>query len=91
MPWADEQPPQRIAGSTEVVGRVRKPSLNVHRGPATYGARMSRVDDVGCPTRADADAVAEWLADRVSRLSPDVALRTTVEAGGGQFMVVLST
>ena len=41
------------------------------------------------PSRADADAVAEWLADRVSRLARDLRLRVTVEPGGGQFMIVL--
>ncbi len=41
------------------------------------------------PSRSDADAVAAWLADRVSRLARDMDLRVTVEAGGGQFMVVL--
>jgi hypothetical protein len=43
-----------------------------------------------CLTRADADEVAGWLTDRVARLSPGVALRTSVEPGGGQFLVVLS-
>jgi hypothetical protein len=42
-----------------------------------------------CPSRDDADAAATWLADRVSRLSPDAALRTEVDAGGGQFLVIL--
>ena len=41
------------------------------------------------PSRSDADAVATWLADRVSRLARDMDLRVTVEPGGGQFMVVL--
>ena len=41
------------------------------------------------PSRSDADAVAAWLADRVSRLARDLQLRVTVEPGGGQFMVVL--
>ena len=42
-----------------------------------------------CPSRDDADAAATWLADRVSRLSPGTDLRTEVDAGGGQFLVVL--
>lgn len=42
-----------------------------------------------CPSRDDADAAATWLADRVSRLSPDAGLRTEVDAGGGQFLVIL--
>eukprot|EP01041_Mallomonas_annulata_P020753 gene20752-biopygen13925 len=42
-----------------------------------------------CPSRDDADAAATWLADRVSRLSPDAGLRTEVDAGAGQFLVIL--
>ncbi len=42
-----------------------------------------------CPTRADADAAAEWLLDRLSRLAPDLQTRASVEPGGGQFMLVL--
>lgn len=44
-----------------------------------------------CPTDADAQQAATWLADRVSRLTPDLALTTAVESGGGQFLVVMST
>jgi len=42
-----------------------------------------------CPSRADADAAAEWLVDRLSRLAPDLAVRTDIEPGGGQFLLVL--
>jgi len=42
-----------------------------------------------CPTRADADDAAVWLADRMSRLAPELRTTTDVEAGGGQFLVVL--
>jgi hypothetical protein len=42
-----------------------------------------------CPTRADADDAATWLADRLSRLAPDLQVRASSEPGGGQFMVVL--
>lgn len=42
-----------------------------------------------CPTRADADAAATWLVDRVSRLNPGLAITAAIEAGGGQFLVVL--
>ncbi|MDO9174731.1 MAG: hypothetical protein Q7V62_07985 [Actinomycetota bacterium] len=42
-----------------------------------------------CPTRADAHDAATWLADRVSRLAPEMGATTEVEAGGGQFMLVL--
>jgi hypothetical protein len=42
-----------------------------------------------CPSRADADQAAEWLVDRLSRFAPDLAVTTRVDAGGGQFLVVL--
>lgn len=42
-----------------------------------------------CPSRQDAEAAAAWLADRISRLSPDAHLRAEVDAGGGQFLVLL--
>ena len=42
-----------------------------------------------CPSRADAEKAAEWLLDRLSRFAPDLAVTTQVEAGGGQFLLVL--
>lgn len=44
-----------------------------------------------CPSRADADEAAAWLLDRVSRLAPALRVATQVEAGGGQFLLVLRT
>jgi hypothetical protein len=43
-----------------------------------------------CPTRSDGDEAAAWLLDRLSRLRPGLAFTTTVEPGGGQFMLVLT-
>ena len=42
-----------------------------------------------CPSRADAEKAGAWLVDRLSRFAPDLALTTHVEAGGGQFVLVL--
>ena len=42
-----------------------------------------------CPTRADAQDAASWLEDRVGRLAPEMGASTDVEAGGGQYLVVL--
>ncbi len=42
-----------------------------------------------CPTEADGDDAAAWLVDRVSRLAPDLAVTTTVESGGGQWLLIL--
>ena len=43
-----------------------------------------------CPSRTDADQAADWLIDRFSRLVPDLAVTSTIEPGGGQFMVALT-
>jgi hypothetical protein len=43
------------------------------------------------PTKTDGDDAAAWLVDRVSRLAPDLAVTTTVESGGGQWLLVLRT
>ena len=42
-----------------------------------------------CPTQADADEAAAWLHDRLSRLAPDMQIDAAVEAGGGQYLVVI--
>lgn len=42
-----------------------------------------------CPTREDGERAAAWLVDRVSRLRPDLPVHADVEAGGGQFLLVL--
>ncbi len=43
-----------------------------------------------CPTAADAGDAVDWLSDRLSRLAPELAMRLTVESGGGQFLIVLA-
>ncbi|MEP7035348.1 MAG: hypothetical protein ABI662_00190 [Dermatophilaceae bacterium] len=42
-----------------------------------------------CPSHADAEQAAAWLLDRLSRFAPELAVTTQVEAGGGQFLLVL--
>jgi hypothetical protein len=44
-----------------------------------------------CPSRADAQQTADWLVDRFSRLVPAIAVTASIDAGGGQFLVALST
>jgi hypothetical protein len=44
-----------------------------------------------CPTESDAIAAAEWLVDRMSRLAPDLRVKSRIQAGGGQYVVVLSS
>lgn len=64
--------------------------------PAPIMASVERLSRKGgreimarCPTLVDAEHAAEWLRGRVQRLRPDLLTSTSVEAGGGQFMVVL--
>ncbi len=42
-----------------------------------------------CMTQADADLVAAWLIDRVSRLEPSLSVQPRIDPGGGQFLVSL--
>jgi hypothetical protein len=44
-----------------------------------------------CPTEQDAREAADWLEDRFSRLVPGLPVTAGVQAGGGQFLVVLAT
>jgi hypothetical protein len=44
-----------------------------------------------CPTEADAVAAAEWLVDRLSRLAPSLRVESRIQAGGGQYLVVLTS
>ena len=55
------------------------------------GRKGGRVVMARCPTAADGEHAATWLADRVSRLAPDFAVTTELEPGGGQFLLVLRT
>lgn len=43
-----------------------------------------------CPSQADADQASAWLLDRLSRFAPQLAVTTRIEAGGGQFLLVLA-
>ena len=44
-----------------------------------------------CPSEADAVAAAEWLVDRLSRLAPSLRVESRIQAGGGQYLVVLTS
>jgi len=64
--------------------------------PAPIAATVERLTRKGgrevvarCPSRADAEKAAVWLLDRLSRFAPELAVTTQVEAGGGQFLLVL--
>ncbi len=64
--------------------------------PAVIVTAVERLDRKGgreimarCPTEQDAEDAITWLLDRLSRLTPQLALDGGVEQGGGQFLVVL--
>ncbi|MCU1487495.1 MAG: hypothetical protein JWN67_4241 [Actinomycetia bacterium] len=44
-----------------------------------------------CPDQEAGDDAAAWLLDRLSRLAPGFEVGASVEPGGGQFMLVLTT
>lgn len=75
VPWS---PDLFVVDPAPIVGTVERLS---RKGGREVVAR--------CPSRADADRAAEWLADRLTRFAPDLAVATDVEQGGGQFLLVL--
>ncbi len=75
VPWSSDL---FVVDPAPIVGTVERLS---RKGGREVVAR--------CPTRADADRAADWLADRLTRFAPDLALSTDVEPGGGQFLLVL--
>ncbi len=42
-----------------------------------------------CPSEQDADDAAAWLLDRLTRLLPSATFETSVESGGGQYLLLL--
>ncbi|MEU4765059.1 hypothetical protein AB0H12_17550 [Actinosynnema sp. NPDC023794] len=77
IPWPDRLHVAEPAPLITVAGRLER------KGGREVVAR--------CPTGQDAREAAEWLVDRFSRLAPGLPVAATVEAGGGQFLVVLAT
>ncbi len=97
-------PPERLAHKGCNTGRgandpvVPWPDHLIVVDPAPIIAAAERLERKGgreamarCPTRTDADAVATWLIDRLSRLTPDLKLHSQVTSAGGQYLVSLHT
>lgn len=76
IPWPDRLHVVEPAPLITVAGRLER------KGGRELVAR--------CPTEPDARETAEWLVDRLSRLAPGLPVAATVEAGGGQFLVILA-
>ncbi|KOV90215.1 hypothetical protein ADL03_01685 [Nocardia sp. NRRL S-836] len=77
IPWPDGLHVAEPAPLITVAGRLER------KGGRELVAR--------CPTRQDAQEAADWLVDRFSRLVPGLPVTAEVQAGGGQFLVVLAT
>ena len=95
-------PPERLAhvgcntGKGAIDAVVSWPEQFILVDPAPIIATEERLKRKGgreamarCPTQEDADAVAIWLADRMSRLEPDIDVKSRVDNAGGQFLVSL--
>lgn len=66
--------------------------------PAPLLAVAERLDRKGgrevvarCADRTNAQQAADWLVDRFSRLAPALTVTASVDSGGGQFLIVLTT
>ncbi|MEV4627262.1 hypothetical protein AB0J90_13315 [Micromonospora sp. NPDC049523] len=73
------------------------PAVLILMEPAVLLTVADRLDRKGgreivvrCADRADAERAADWLVDRFSRLAPALPVETSIEPGGGQFVVALT-
>ena len=95
-------PPERLAhkgcntGKGAIDPVIAWPDHLIVVDPAPIIAATERLERKGgretmarCPTHQDADATAAWLIDRLSRLSPNVSLRSEISSLGGQYLVSL--
>ena len=76
---------------------IRWPDRLLVSEPAALLTTVDRLERKGgreivgrCPGQGDAEETATWLADRLARLAPGLPVTSTVEAGGGQHLVVLA-
>ncbi len=77
VPWPDHL---YLADPAPIMATVEQ--LRRKKGRAVVG-RLS--------SNEDAEAAASWLNDRLTRLVPDDSLRTSIDQGGGQYLLVLHT
>lgn len=76
VPWS---PDLFVVDPAPIVGTVER-----------LGRKGGREVVARCPSRADAEQAGAWLIDRLSRLAPELTATTSVEPGGGQFLLVLT-
>jgi len=97
-------PPERLAhkgcntnkGASDPV--VPWPEHLIVVEPASIIAAAERLERKGgreamarCPTQEDAEAAAQWLVDRMSRLSPGLNVSSLITSTGGQYLISLTT
>lgn len=95
-------PPERLAhvgcntGKGAVEAVIKWPEHFILVDPAPIIATAERLKRKGgreamarCPTKKDAEEVAAWLLDRMSRLEPDIDVDSRIDNAGGQFLVSL--
>ena len=92
--WPTAPATPRRAPTTPV---IRWPDRLFVSDPAVLLTTVDRLERKGgrevvgrCPSAADAGTGADWLVDRLSRLAPGLPVSATVEAGGGQHLLVLT-
>lgn len=95
-------PPERLAHKSCNTGKgandpmVPWPDHLIVVDPAPIIAAADRLERKSgreamarCPTQEDAEAVAAWLVDRLSRLVPGLDVSTEIASTGGQYLVSL--
>ena len=95
-------PLQRLAhvgcntGKGAIDAVVPWPSHLIVSEPASIIGTSQRLEKKGgreamarCHSQEDADAVAQWLVDRMSRLVPKTKVQSKIDNAGGRFLVSL--
>lgn len=77
VPWADEL---FVIDPVPIIQTVDR-----------LAAKGGREAMCRCLTQEDAEQTAAWLLDRISRLEPALSLTSSVNEGGGQYLVSLHT
>lgn len=96
------KPPERLAhlgcntgkGTKDPV--VQWPENLIVVDPAPIIPTAERLERKGgrevmarCPTNEDATAAADWLVDRMSRLHPELTVKSRIDKTAGQYLVSL--
>ncbi len=76
---------------------IRWPDRLFVSDPAVLLTTVDRLERKGgrevvgrCPSASDGKQASDWLVDRLSRLAPNLPVAASVEAGGGQHLLVLT-